>query len=58
MPRNESQPASDAQPFDIPLDGLPEGVTALQFPAQNAPFEEMSAFFGDLEGAIVEACDG
>ena len=50
------QPSPDAQAYAVPLEDLPEGVMALHFPAQGCSLEELAGFFGQLEGAIGEAC--
>ena len=50
------QPSPDAQAYAVSLKDLPEGVMALPFPAQGCSLEELAGFFGQLEGAVGEAC--
>ena len=50
------QPSPDAQAYAVSLEDLPEGVVALPFPAQGCSLEELAGFFGQLEGAVGEAC--
>ena len=52
------QPSPDAQAYAVPLGDLPEGVMALPFPEQGCSLEELAGFFGRLENALDEACDG
>ena len=52
------QPSPDAQAYAVPLADLPEGIVAVPFPAQSASLEELAGFFGQLEDALQEACDG
>jgi len=52
------QPSPDAQAYAVPLADLPEGVAAVPFPAQGASLEELASFFGQLEDALQEDCDG
>jgi hypothetical protein len=53
---SDFQPGEDRQAYAVPLEDLPEGVTAIQFPEKGCSLEEMSAFFGSLESSLQEAC--
>ncbi|MCR5259514.1 MAG: hypothetical protein K6E40_15320 [Desulfovibrio sp.] len=53
---SDSQPGGDRQAHAVPLEDLPEGVTAIQFPEKGCSLKEMSAFFGTIESSLQEAC--